>query len=117
MELYIVGRCKALVIQIEEDLDHHTAGKIRDVINRELPKTGAINLIFDFSRVNFMDSSGIGMIIGRYKTAKTLGGRIVIAGASEGVKRIIKMSGVDELVLMTDTVDKALEEVTADAAE
>ena len=55
MELYIVGKYKALVVKIAGELDHHIAAGVREVIDRELQRTGAVNLEFDFGRLGFMD--------------------------------------------------------------
>ena len=64
---------KLLVLKITEEIDHHTTEKIRTradyEINRLLPR----KVIFDFNNVTFMDSAGIGFLIGRYKEAKVLG--------------------------------------------
>lgn len=64
---------KLLVLKITEEIDHHTTEKIRRradyEINRLLPR----KVIFDFDSVTFMDSAGIGFLIGRYKEAKVLG--------------------------------------------
>lgn len=117
MKLYIAGKHKALVVKIVGDLDDHEAENIREIIDNELQKTGAINLVFDLSRTSFMDSSGLGMIMGRYRTVKALGGKIAVAGASETVERIIKMSRVSDLVIMTQTLEEGLEEVSDDAAK
>ncbi len=112
MELYMVGKYKSLVAKIAGELDHHAAENVRDMIDRELQKTGAVNLIFDFSRTSFMDSSGIGVIMGRYKIVTALGGKIVISGASQTVERIIKMSGIGDIIKTVHTVEEAFEEVT-----
>lgn len=117
MELYIVGKYKALVVKIMGELDDHAAENVRDVIDREMQKTGAINLIFDFSRLSFMDSSGLGVIMGRYKIVKALGGRLAVVGASETVERLIEMSHVSDLLIMSHTLEECLEEVALDAAK
>lgn len=114
MEMYIAGKYKALVVKISGELDHHIAGGVREVIDRELQKTGAINLAFDFSRLSFMDSSGIGVIMGRYKIVSALGGKIVVAGASKAVERIINMSGVNDLVIMKENLEDGLKEAAED---
>lgn len=113
MELYISGKYKAIIAKIVGELDHHVASGVRESIDRELLRTGAVNLAFDFGRVSFMDSSGIGVIMGRYKIVTALGGKIVVAGASETVERIINMSGINELVVMAQSVEEGLKEVTA----
>ena len=71
-----------------------------------------MNVAFDFGRVSFMDSSGIGLIMGRYKVVHALGGKIVIYGLSENVRRIIEMSGIDKLVTTAKNLEYGLMEVT-----
>ncbi len=110
MELYIAGKYKTLVAKIAGELDHHIAAGVRESIDRELQRTGAVNLAFDFSRLSFMDSSGIGVIMGRYKIVTALGGKIIVAGASETVERIINMSGINDLVIMTQNLEETVKE-------
>ena len=112
MELSIAGKYRTLVVKLSGDLDHHSAGKLREKIDRELERTGAVNVAFDFGRVSFMDSSGIGLIMGRYKVVHALGGKIVIYGLSENVRRIIEMSGIDKLVTTAKNLEYGLMEVT-----
>ena len=68
MEIELTGEKKLLTVRINGELDHHSAYEIRTATERELRRTGAINIAFDFSGLTFMDSSGIGVIMGRYKT-------------------------------------------------
>lgn len=112
MELSISGKYRTLVIKLNGDLDHHSAGKLRERIDRELERTGAINAAFDFTHVSFMDSSGIGLIMGRYKIVHALGGKIVIYGLSDNVRRIIEMSGINKLVITAKNLEYGLMEVT-----
>ncbi len=112
MEISIAGKYRTLVVKLSGDLDHHSAGKLREKIDRELERTGAVNVAFDFGRVSFMDSSGIGLIMGRYKVVHALGGKIVIYGLSENVRRIIEMSGIDKLVTTAKNLEYGLMEVT-----
>ncbi len=110
MELFLWGKYRTLVVKLCGDLDHHAAAEISVSVDRELMKTGAINVAFDFSSVAFMDSSGIGVIMGRCKKARALGGRVIIYGASDAVKRIIKMSGIDGIVVVADTIERGIKE-------
>ena len=112
MEISIAGKYRTLVVKLSGDLDHHSAGKLREKIYRELERTGAVNVAFDFGRVSFMDSSGIGLIMGRYKVVHALGGKIVLYGLSENVRRIIEMSGIDKLVTTAKNLEYGLMEVT-----
>lgn len=64
---------KLLVLKIAEEIDHHTTEKIRIKADYEINRLLPRKLIFDFNSVTFMDSAGIGFLIGRYKEAKLLG--------------------------------------------
>ena len=59
-------------------------------------------VIFDFDSVNFMDSSGIGLIIGRYKFTNMLGGKLEVANLTQNVKKIFEMSGILKLIPVTE---------------
>lgn len=114
MELFLSGKYRTLVVKINGELDHHAADVIREATDRELGRTGALNVAFDFTDVTFMDSSGIGVIMGRYKVTKALGGKVIIYGASDAVKRIITMSGIDGIVKIADSLENGLKEAVLD---
>ena len=82
---------------LEGDIDHHSAKSIREKIDEEIEKNRPNLLTLDFGKVNFMDSSGIGLILGRYKLMKFLNGNIEIINASPRIERIIKLSGLCKL--------------------
>lgn len=89
---------KLLIVEITEEIDHHAVEKIRrkvdDAITRYMPR----KTIFDFSRVTFMDSAGIGMILGRYKMMKLIGGNLEIVNISDTVKKLLEMSGINKII-------------------
>ena len=89
---------KLLILKITEEIDHHTTEKIRKradyEINRLLPR----KVIFDFNSVTFMDSAGIGFLIGRYKEAKVLGGETEIINVNSSIKKVLEMCGVSKLI-------------------
>ena len=89
---------KQLVVEITEEIDHHVAEKIRRKVDNEITRYMPRKTIFDFSRVSFMDSAGIGMLIGRYKMMKLIGGSLEIVNISETVKRILEMSGINKII-------------------
>ena len=72
MELMLMGRYRLLIIKIFGELDQHKASSVRENADRELGRTGAVNVAFNFENVTFMDSSGIGVIMGRYTGAAVL---------------------------------------------
>lgn len=99
-----------LVINICGEIDHHTVEEIRGKIEKEFWKMHGKNIIFNFKEVTFMDSSGIGMIIGRYKHTVGLGGKTAIACANEKVGQIFQLSGLFRIIPNYSTVEEALEQ-------
>jgi stage II sporulation protein AA (anti-sigma F factor antagonist) len=108
MEVKLLGEKRAVMVKIDGELDHHIANTLRETVDSKIRCSNAVNVIFDFSNVGFMDSSGIGVIMGRYKTVKTLGGSVIIFGQNSQIKRIVEMSGIDRIVRVADTLDEAL---------
>lgn len=108
MNIKLIGDKHALLCSVDGELDHHLAGTLRHSIDSKLKSTNAVNIIFDFSKIGFMDSSGIGMIMGRYKLSKMLGGKIIIFGAKKQTRRIIEMSGLDKIITLCDKLEEAL---------
>lgn len=90
-------RGKSLVASLLSELDHHTARAIREGIDAMLFRTRPDVLEMDFSRVGFMDSSGIGLIIGRAELCSELGAHLVVTGMSSGLLRLVRLSGVEKL--------------------
>mgnify|MGYP003561162577 FL=1 len=87
-----------LVLHIREELDHHMAGQISRVVDLQIEKGSVRTLIFDFSGITFMDSSGIGMVMGRHRKMNFLGGRTYVTGIGDGVDRIFQMSGLYRII-------------------
>lgn len=95
---------KLLTIEITEEIDHHTTEKIRRRVDYEIQRHMPRKTIFDFNSVTFMDSAGIGMIIGRYKMASTFGGVLELSNVKPNIKRILEMSGVSKLVELKENL-------------
>ena len=89
---------KQLMLKLTEEIDHHTTEIIRRRADYEIQRHIPRKVIFDFSSVSFMDSAGIGMIIGRYKLLTMLGGTLEIINVSPSVERILKMSGIMKII-------------------
>ena len=77
---------KMLYVQITEEIDHHTTEKLRRKMDYEITRFMPRKVVFDFGKVTFMDSAGIGLLIGRYKLAKMLGATTRIVNASKSIK-------------------------------
>ena len=101
----------ALIATPGSEIDHHSAERLRGQIDAAFDKSSCRHIIFDFSGVQFMDSSGIGMIIGRYKNAEKRGGRLALAGMSADMGRLFQISGLAKIITQAATVEDALEEL------
>ncbi|MFI3210986.1 MAG: anti-sigma factor antagonist [Peptostreptococcaceae bacterium] len=94
---------KTLIVEFEVfELDHHITNEVRDKIDYILNTKKIIDIIFDFEKIRFMDSSGIGVIIGRYKKIASEGGKVSIIGANERVRKIFELSGMTNIINICD---------------
>lgn len=102
-------RNQSLIIHMKEDLDHHNAIFIREQADKLIEQKNIKKVIFDFSKVSFMDSSGIGVIMGRYKKLLHVGGgTLAVIGVSDRIDRILKLSGLYKIMNRYDNVQEAL---------
>jgi len=97
-----------LVAELFGELDHHAAEKARDRIDTALDNHGVKNLVFDFTNVSFMDSSGIGMVLGRYRKMDQTEGKIAIVSCSKTIRNILNMAGVFSVIDYFDTKEEAV---------
>jgi stage II sporulation protein AA (anti-sigma F factor antagonist) len=97
-----------LIIVMNGELDHHSSENVRVKIDNKIDELGSKNLIFDFSGVNFMDSSGIGVILGRYKKVTEYGGKAAIINLKPNIKRVFELSGLFRIINEYKNVDAAV---------
>ena len=87
-----------LIIKLNGELDHHSSSYVRDEIDDEILAKNPKNILFDMSHLNFMDSSGIGVIIGRYKFIASNGGKVGIVSMKPQIKRIYEICGLKRII-------------------
>lgn len=87
-----------LTISLPTEIDHHSSEQIRREADRLVQKKNIRCILFDFSDAVFMDSSGIGMIIGRYKMMRFMGGSVMAINVGERMKQILTMSGIYRVI-------------------
>jgi stage II sporulation protein AA (anti-sigma F factor antagonist) len=92
-----------LIVRISGDLDLVIAKEFRDTVDKILLDKSLKNLILDISEVNFIDSSGLGAILGRYKILQQRGGKMSIWGAKPSVYRILDLSGIMKIIPVLKT--------------
>ena len=105
MNCKYVQEDKLLLLQITEEIDHHFAEEIRRKADYEITRYMPRKVIFDFNHVTFMDSAGIGMLIGRYKVAKMLGSTVEMINVKPSIKKVFEMSGVLKIVPIINSVN------------
>lgn len=86
-----------LIAYIQCDVDHHTARSMREKIDAMIFDSRTKCLVLDFTRVEFMDSSGLGLILGRVERAQTLGAVVELTGLSPTLKKLLSISGIERI--------------------
>ncbi len=97
-----------IIISLLGELDHHSAEEVRMRVDDALDRGKYKILIFNFDGVNFMDSSGIGTVIGRYKKMSARGGSVCLTNLKPNVKRIFEISGMYKIISVYEDVEEAL---------
>ena len=87
-----------LIVLIEGEIDHHTATDARERIDSKFLMEPVKNMIIDLSRVSFMDSAGIGLILGRMSRVSSVGGKMCIRKPRPEIRRILKISKIESIV-------------------
>jgi len=89
---------RTLVIRMPKELDHHTTGQIPGIADRMIGEKNIQRIEFDFRDTGFMDSSGIGVIMGRYQKLRLLGGSVAVTHVSDRIWRILHLAGVTKVI-------------------
>lgn len=103
-----------LIARLSGELDHHSAADIREDIDAAIGAFQAAKLILSFDNLTFMDSAGIGVVMGRYNRMKEKGGKLFLAGGSDYVRRILGMAGVYTLARHYETVEDVIKTLKDD---
>ena len=102
MSVTIKNKNDTLYILIKGEIDHHTAPGLRDAIDDALVMNESANqVVLDFSGVTFMDSSGVGLVMGRYRLIAGKNKKLSVHNLSERDYKIMKMSGIEKLAEIT----------------
>lgn len=108
MHIKFTNRGTTLIISVQGELDHHTAEYVRQKIDGEMIKSTTRNIVFDFTELSFMDSSGIGVIMGRYKNIRKLNGKAAVVNTDDQIARILDMSGILKIIPAYKSIDDAV---------
>ena len=99
---------QVLIVHLPKELDHHNCRKLKYETDLLLSENYITKVVFDFTKTEFMDSSGIGVLLNRYKQMERSGGHITIYGARLQVIRILTVGGIIKLVKNYETKEAAI---------
>ncbi len=102
------ARGQVLVIHLPKEFDHHNSRDLRYETDLLLAENYVRKIVFDFSRTVFMDSTGIGILLNRYKQMQRSGGTTAIYGANAQILRILAVGGVAKLMPQYTSKEAAL---------
>lgn len=111
MSYTIETRDNHLIAHFYGELDHHLTKGARKDIDRKYQDNDIRNIIFNFSNLTLMDSSGIGLVMGRYKNVVEKKGKVMIISSNVYIDRIIKMSGLLKIIDVYSDLNSALENI------
>ena len=88
----------ALAVRISGEMDHHGAADARTEIDEKLLLERPARVFLDLSRVDFMDSSGLGLIMGRFALVRRYGGKLAVLDPSDAVRKILSLAGMERII-------------------
>lgn len=104
-----------LIVSLKGELDHHHAVEIREFLDEKLEDSSIKHLVLDLRDLHFMDSSGIGVFIGRYKIINKRGGQVCITNINSQLERILEVSGLYRILKVYDTVKHAVDGIRGES--
>lgn len=97
MEITYERKNKTLTVALDGEIDHHCALDIRLEIDSQIKELQPKKLVLDYGEVTFMDSSGIGLIMGRHRLMQSMGGEIEVSNVPDRLYKVVKLSGIEKL--------------------
>lgn len=98
-----------LCIRLSGELDHHTAEELREQASGAIERNNIRHIVLNLEHLSFMDSSGLGVILGRYKQIKQMNGEMVVCAISPAIQRLFDMSGLFKIIRLEPTEEFALQ--------
>ena len=93
MAVEITLQDRTLVAVLDGEIDHHCAQPMRTEIDEKITAYQPEVLVLDFAGVTFMDSSGIGLIMGRHRSMESIGGEVIVRNPPQHIRRVMRLSG------------------------
>ena len=105
MEVKITVNKNTLIAAPAGEIDHHSAAAVRKQIYDAYEESRCTDIVFDMNRVEFMDSSGIGLVIGRFKSMQEINGKIIVQNPPYHIKKVMKLAGIDKIAKITNNLE------------
>lgn len=109
LEVEFAVKKDVLIIRLNGELDHHTAEQLRTQAEQKIAESEIKHLLFNLEGLSFMDSSGLGVMLGRYKQISQWGGRMMVCAISPSIHRLFELSGMFKIIQLAETEDEALD--------
>ncbi|WP_019242108.1 MULTISPECIES: anti-sigma F factor antagonist [Bacillus] len=113
LAINIENKGAVLCIRLMGELDHHSAEELKDQATNAIEKYKIKHIILNLEQLTFMDSSGLGVILGRYKQIKQKKGEMIVCSISPAVKRLFEMSGLFKIIALESSENSALQRLGA----
>ena len=91
---------EVLTVYLQGEIDHHSARSMREEIDKAIDFNMPSLLILDFTEITFMDSSGIGLVMGRFKNLQKNGAKLHLVNLSDNIYKIMKLAGIERLAVI-----------------
>lgn len=99
---------RTLIVRLKGELDHHSADIVRAKMEQAIERGDTNHIVLSMKDLNFMDSSGLGVILGRYKQITSRGGKMVVCDVSPAIYRLFEMSGLFKILSIQENEKNAL---------
>ncbi|MDF2700650.1 MAG: spoIIAA [Haloplasmataceae bacterium] len=107
LSVHFFLKSDTLFIRLSGELDHHSSSQLRERINTLMEQYEIKNIVFNFKNLSFMDSSGIGVMLGRYNQVKKNKGLLLACDLNGSIEKIIKLSGLYKILVITKDEEQA----------
>jgi stage II sporulation protein AA (anti-sigma F factor antagonist) len=108
LHIELEHRRRTLIVRLKGELDHHTAESVKTKVEDAILRGDANHVVLNMKELTFMDSSGLGVILGRYKLVTARGGRMVVCDVNPAVYRLFEMSGLFKILTFEENETMAL---------
>ncbi|QED48500.1 anti-sigma F factor antagonist [Cytobacillus dafuensis] len=111
LTIHLEVKKDVLCIRLSGELDHHSADELREKATKAIEDYEIHHIVLNLEKLTFMDSSGLGVILGRYKQIKQIHGEMVVCAISPAVQRLFEMSGLFKIIRLEPTEEFALQKL------